>query len=113
MNPTSAERIVLLDLDSGATPDQLDPRDRGRFLEALGACPVDLGERQIEGLRARGCRLTDDEGTVTEVWTSDVIDQPQLSSRTVRANGQEDTRRLFNIRLGEPHPALFAVLDEP
>jgi hypothetical protein len=49
---------------------------------------------------------------VVEVWSSPIIDQPPLLVRAVRP-GEERRQRLFNIHLGEPEPALFAVLDTP
>jgi hypothetical protein len=70
----------------------------------------DLGERTIEGLACRGERLIFDDGSM-EVWTSPLlVDHPVL----VRADrgGVHRVERLFNIRFGEPDPALFDVVDK-
>lgn len=71
----------------------------------------DLGEAQIEGLAARGRRYTT-ASSVVEAWTALSIDQPSLLVRT-KEPSREETKRLFNIRIGDPDPALFAPLDAP
>ena len=70
----------------------------------------DLGETQIEGLEARGLRVSTPSST-TEVWTARQIDQPPLLVRTMGPT-RESTARLFNVRLIEPDPRLFSALDD-
>ena len=70
----------------------------------------DLGEAEIEGLRARGMRTTTPSFGVSEVWHALAIDQPPLLVKSKGPN-RETTERLFNIRIGEPDPALFAPLE--
>jgi hypothetical protein len=69
----------------------------------------DLGERSIEGIQAHGSRVTT-SSEVVEIWNAAAIDQPPLLIQTHRP-GEERTQRLFNVRFGEPDPALFAALD--
>jgi hypothetical protein len=71
----------------------------------------DLGEAQIEGLAARGWRFTS-PSFVSEAWKATLIDEPALLRKS-RQPGEEKMERLFNIRLGEPNPSLFAALDAP
>ena len=77
--------------------------------EAYGV--EDLGESEIESLAAHGWRTTTPT-TVSEVWNARAIDQPPLLVRT-RTASLERVERLFNVRLGEPDPGLFAPLDSP
>jgi hypothetical protein len=79
-----------------APPDQTSRRE-------------DLGQKEIDGLPATGRRITTDDA-VTEIWSTPVIDQPELFYRSVRSD-REETKRLFNIKLREPDPTLFAALD--
>jgi len=125
-----AGRFVLLDVTSGQVMDERGAASPGAFrgLESLPTSPApesnavaqpdavspgieDLGERDIEGMRAKGRRSTVGN-EVTEIWSSLVIDQPPLLVRTTRP-GEEVTQRMFNVRLGEPPPGLFAKLDLP
>ncbi len=125
-----AGRFVLLDVTSGQVMDESGAASPRAFrgLESLPtfAAPAsnavtppdavstgieDLGEREIEGMRAKGRRITVGND-VTEIWSSLAIDQPPLLIRTTRP-GAEVTQRMFNVRLGEPPPGLFAKLDPP
>jgi hypothetical protein len=123
-----ARRFVVLDLATGQVMNEMTAAG-AKAHEALGRLPTsdavaavpaaqgeapkveDLGEKDVEGVRARGRRITSTTGVV-EVWSSPVIDQPPLLVQTARP-GEQRKQRLFNIRLGEPDPALFAVLDTP
>ena len=79
--------------------------------EAGAQTREDLGEAQIEGLAARGWRTTT-PSFVSEVWQALAIDQPPLLVKRKEPT-RETTERLFNIRIGEPDPQLFAPLDAP
>jgi len=123
-------QIRLLDLKSGEQVNQATlPTSSSQIQAVLAAAGApmrppghstappeapkfeDLGEKQIEGLSARGMRTTTGD-TISEIWTAAAIDQPSLLSRTLRPD-REETKRLFNIKLDEPDPALFAPLDSP
>jgi hypothetical protein len=120
-------RFVVLDLATGQVMNQMTAAGAKAY-QALGRLPTsdavtaadapgdaaqveDLSEKDLEGVRVRGRRITTGTGVV-EVWSSPIIDQPPLLVRAVRP-GEERRQRLFNIHLGEPEPALFAVLDTP
>ncbi len=130
MDPASG-RVRLIDLDSRQTLDRTKLPRNAAEVEAVVSSLVkanpsaspptaardreapevqDLGHREIEGLPARGHRLSTAH-EVTEVWTTPLIDQPHLFSHTIRSDGEE-THRLFNIRMHEPDRALFAPLDD-
>ena len=79
----------------------------------------DLGEQVLEGLLAKGTRMTDTipAGTignerqidiVTERWYSEAIDAMVLQRFSDPRVG-ETTHRLVNVVLGEPSPDLFQV----
>jgi hypothetical protein len=87
------------------TPKVPDTRPEAQTTE-------DLGEAEIEGLAAHGWRTTSPSFGVSEVWQAKLIDQPPLLVKS-RRPGEERTERLFNIRIGEPDPQLFAPLDAP
>ena len=103
--------------DSDSSVDQQAAVDTGAPLEARTKNPgeaqtvEELGEADVEGLAARGRRITT-ASCVAEVWTALQIDQPPLLLR-MKESARERTERLFNVRLGEPDPRLFAPLDAP
>jgi len=90
--------------------------------------PEDLGMQMIEGIWARGSRMTttipvNAQGndrplvTVIENWVSEELQTLVLSKRSDPRNG-ETTERLTNIDRSEPDPALFRppadyILTEP
>jgi hypothetical protein len=75
----------------------------------LGQRTEDLGFGEIEGLPARGFRTTT-ASSVVDVWTALRIDQPPLLVRR-KEPAKEETQRLFNVRVGDLDPELFAALD--
>jgi hypothetical protein len=123
-----ARRFIVLDLVAGQVMNEMTAAG-ARAYQRLSRLPTsdavpaatvahgdapqveDLGEKDLEGLRARGRRVTS-ATEVVEVWSSPTIDQPPLLVQTARP-GEQRRQRLFNIRLGEPDAALFAVLDKP
>jgi len=125
----STGRFRVIDLKAGGLLGQLRlPRNAAELTEVASSTRMaltasstspsgqrakeeDLGERDIEGLRARGSR-TKEANTVTEVWTALRIDQPNLLLR-ITSPDREQVKRLFNIRFQEPDPALFAPLESP
>lgn len=70
----------------------------------------DLGVRAIEGFRCRGTRDSFKDRT-TETWEPDEVSlgRPVLTRSVTPTDEYEG--RLFNIRLGEPDPAVFAPLE--
>lgn len=81
--------------------------------------PEDLGEQVLEGVLAKGTRMTDTipAGTignerpieiVTERWYSEAIDAIVLHRYSDPRFG-ETTYRLVNVVLGDPSPDLFEV----
>jgi hypothetical protein len=115
-------RRAILDLATGSRLD-FPPRSRPPGAPAPSPKPPratpqpesptveDLGEAEIEGFKARGSRTTSSTFGVSEVWHALLIDQPPI---LVKSKGptEERTERLFNIRVGEPDPALFAPLEQ-
>ena len=69
-----------------------------------------LGARTIEGVECQGQSLAYEDG-VREFWWPLSLDlgQPILDRSLTQTEAFE--RRFFNIRIGEPDPALFAPLD--
>jgi hypothetical protein len=110
-----AETSVMLDRETGkpvtfTESEESTPSCASEPLATpLAHTDRDLGERVIEGLTARG-RSTTIGSETSEVWTVREIDQPAIFVHVTRP-GFEETQRLFNIRFGEPDPALFAPLD--
>ena|ERR1051325_10699080 len=73
------------------------------------APPVEIGEREIEGLDCRGYRITR-EGSTTEYWYSDGLKESLFEKTVSKIEGK--VFRLFNIRLADPDAALFSVPDD-
>jgi hypothetical protein len=122
----SKHRTALVDLESGKP---MDACEVGSSLAAhspiVPSAPSsdvtaeseeqslvdDLGEKEIDGFLARGLRITSGP-SITEVWNAVKIDQPPILVWT-KGTARESSSRLFNIRLIEPDPRLFAPLDDP
>lgn len=78
----------------------------------------DLGERTIEGIRVRGCRVTrtfeaksdsnQPSSSITEIWASPEL-QVNLLTTEHDSDGTERMTRLSSIRRSEPDPKLFQV----
>ena len=108
-------RAIVIDLETGKPLESNQPpkptaMDCVGYGSQLETETEDLGEAEIEGLAARGIRITTGVSTV-EVWTAAEIDQPPLLVRR-KEPLREETQRLFNIRAGDPDSELFAPLDE-
>jgi hypothetical protein len=80
----------------------------------------DLGSREIEGLSARGVRLTirgtESDGEwngkpirITETWASDDIAATILEIRADPKTHMEDINTLTDIKRVEPDPSLFEI----
>jgi len=72
----------------------------------------DIGERDIEGIHALGCRITHEiaqsGSVVTEIWSSPEL-QINLLTTESYSNGTHRLTKLTNIRRNEPDPALFQI----
>jgi hypothetical protein len=81
----------------------------------------DLGERTIEGIRVRGCRVTrrfeaksdsnQPSSSVTEIWASPEL-QVNLFSMEHDSDGTERMTRLSGVRRSKPDPKLFQVPED-
>jgi len=107
-------RMALVDPLTGAPIPTVSepipsPMSRGAVAAPNPPRVEELGERRMEGVVARGMRYILDSETV-EVWTALEFDQPPVLVH-VTGPGREETERLYNIRLEDPDPTLFAPLD--
>lgn len=120
-------RVALLDLASGEAihhaapeaaraPVKPPPHVPGaanwpRWPQEGPPLVVELEPVVVDGIVGRGRRLTFRDGVV-ETWQSAELPDPAILTRC-RTGTEEYEARLFNIRLGETDPGLFAALDPP
>lgn len=105
----STKTALLLDAVSGALLDtSAQPGPHSPPAAMVGPAPSiadELGVREIEGLPARGYRVTVGD-TASEYWVSTQLGVVLLEKR-IAPIGETVWLRLFGIRLAEPPAELF------